>query len=114
MTLLGMRDRVLSSDFIWLCSQCYICQERCPQDVRIPEVMNAITNLAARAGFTQTTHARQVTTIGMQGVLHAISDFENKRRGRRGLPALPSHQREIRELYQVTGLDKLIAMGEER
>ncbi len=113
MTLLGMRDRVLSSDFIWLCAQCYICQERCPQDVRIPEVMNAITNLAANAGFLQTTHAKQATTIGTQGVLHTVSAFENKRRGRRRLPELPSHQREIRELYRVTGLDKLLAMEAE-
>jgi len=31
MALLGMRDQVLSSDFIWLCSSCYTCQERSRQ-----------------------------------------------------------------------------------
>lgn len=23
------------SEFIWLCSTCYTCQQRCPQDVEI-------------------------------------------------------------------------------
>ena len=31
MTLYGMRKEVLENDFIWLCSNCYACQERCPQ-----------------------------------------------------------------------------------
>jgi heterodisulfide reductase subunit C len=35
MALLGMRKEVLSSEFLWLCSTCYSCHERCPQDVRI-------------------------------------------------------------------------------
>ena len=48
MTVLGMRDRVLSSDFIWLCSECYTCQERCPQDVRIPEVMTALKKFGSQ------------------------------------------------------------------
>lgn len=31
MALLGMKREVLSSDFIWICSNCYLCYERCPQ-----------------------------------------------------------------------------------
>ena len=31
MALLGMKKQVLESDFIWLCSSCYGCQEVCPQ-----------------------------------------------------------------------------------
>jgi len=34
MAILGMRDRVLKSDFIWLCSTCYTCEERCPHFMR--------------------------------------------------------------------------------
>ncbi|MGC8604649.1 MAG: 4Fe-4S dicluster domain-containing protein, partial [Desulfomonilaceae bacterium] len=41
MVLLGMKEQVLKSDFIWLCSSCYGCQEVCPQNVRFTEVMYA-------------------------------------------------------------------------
>ena len=42
MVLLGMKEEVLSSEFIWLCSGCYSCYERCPRDVKITSLMGAI------------------------------------------------------------------------
>lgn len=113
MVILGMRERVLSSDFIWLCSQCYSCQERCPQDVRIPEVMMAIKNLAVRNGYVLNAFAQQAETVGKLGVLYAISDFENKRRVNLGLPPLPTQNLEIAEIYKITGLDKKLRKKEE-
>ncbi len=46
--LLGMRNEVLTDDSLWLCASCYICYERCPQDVKITEVMGAIRAIAQR------------------------------------------------------------------
>ncbi len=112
MVLLGMKERVLSSDFIWLCSSCYTCEERCPQDVRIPEVMDAIKNLAVSEGYIHDTFAQQAETLGQLGILHAISDFENKRRRKLGLPQLPSQNHEVHEIYKITGLDKLLRSKE--
>ncbi len=34
MAILGMKKEVLNSSFIWLCSSCYACQQRCPQGVK--------------------------------------------------------------------------------
>ncbi|MDP7264670.1 MAG: 4Fe-4S dicluster domain-containing protein, partial [Candidatus Thermoplasmatota archaeon] len=50
MVLLGMKEEVLSSEFIWLCSGCYSCYERCPRDVKITSLMGAIRNIAVREG----------------------------------------------------------------
>ena len=112
MVLLGMKERVLSSDFIWLCSSCYTCEERCPQDVRIPEVMDAIKNLAVSEGYIHDTFAQQAETVGQLGILYAISDFENKRRRKLGLPQLPSQNQEVHEIYKITGLNKLLRRKE--
>jgi heterodisulfide reductase subunit C len=109
MVILGMRDRVLSSDFVWLCSQCYTCEERCPQDVRIPEVMDVLKNMAVKEGYIHPTFAKQAETVGNMGILYAISDFENRRRIRLGLPELPSKNLEVQEIYKTTGLDKLLS-----
>jgi len=108
MIILGMRDRVLSSDFIWLCSQCYTCEERCPQDVRIPEVMDALRNMAVKAGYIQETLAKQVEAVSKLGRLHPISDFENRRRAGLGLPKLTPQNPEAQELFKLTGLDKML------
>ena len=57
MALLGLREALLTSDFIWLCSTCYSCHERCPQDVRITELMHAIKNVAVRHGCIPSSFA---------------------------------------------------------
>ncbi len=46
--LLGMRNEVLTDESLWLCASCYLCYERCPQDVKITEVMGAIRAIAQR------------------------------------------------------------------
>ncbi|MCF8036947.1 MAG: 4Fe-4S dicluster domain-containing protein [Desulfobacteraceae bacterium] len=45
---LGMWDTVLSSRMIWACATCYLCQEHCPQDVRITDIFYGLKNLAHR------------------------------------------------------------------
>lgn len=48
MVLYGMKDEVLSSETIWKCAHCLTCLERCPQDVRFAEVIEALRILAVR------------------------------------------------------------------
>jgi heterodisulfide reductase subunit C len=106
MTVLGMRERVLSSDFIWLCSACYTCGERCPQDVRIAEVMNALKNLAVKEGYIHSSFAKRVELIGTQGRLFPVSQFDNTKRKELGLPQIPPKNEEVQELLKLTGLNK--------
>jgi heterodisulfide reductase subunit C len=63
MVLLGMREQVLSSDFIWLCTQCYTCQAHCPQDVDFSDVMKAIRSMAAREGYVYPSFEQQIKEI---------------------------------------------------
>jgi len=43
---LGMRDKVLSSSTIWICSSCYTCATRCPRGIDITNLMMSLRNLA--------------------------------------------------------------------
>ncbi|MEW5952554.1 MAG: 4Fe-4S dicluster domain-containing protein [Bacillota bacterium] len=43
----GLKDRVLKSPGIWLCSGCETCGVRCPNGIRISEVMDVLRSLAA-------------------------------------------------------------------
>ena len=42
--LFGLKEEVLSSEFIWICSDHYRCLEKCPQEVNIKGVMNTVRN----------------------------------------------------------------------
>ena len=48
---LGMREAVLSSEEIWLCSACDACYPRCPQEIHISEVMGTLRDIAIGKGY---------------------------------------------------------------
>ncbi len=48
MVLYGMKNEVLSSETIWKCAHCLTCLERCPQDVKFAEVIEALRIIAVR------------------------------------------------------------------
>ena len=50
MVQMGMKEQVLSSSTIWLCAGCESCATRCPNDVRIVRVMDALRQIAVREG----------------------------------------------------------------
>ena len=39
---------VLNSNTIWLCSSCFICAERCPRDINITVLMEALRQIVLR------------------------------------------------------------------
>jgi heterodisulfide reductase subunit C len=104
MALLGMRQEVLTSEFVWLCSACYTCYERCPQDVHIPELMNAIRNIAAREGHVPATFRQQAGLLSEHGRLYEITDFENERRGEHGLPPIKERADEVHRILVKSGV----------
>jgi heterodisulfide reductase subunit C len=109
MVLLGMKDRVLKSDFIWLCSSCYACTERCPQGVRFTDVMNAIKNLAVKEGFIPSPFVQQIHILKQFGRLYEIDEFDNKKRTALGLPEVQKMKGCTKKLLEISGLDEIIA-----
>jgi heterodisulfide reductase subunit C len=53
---LGLEDAALDSKSFWVCSSCETCATRCPQEVDLPRVMDALRALpcARAAPPTQT------------------------------------------------------------
>lgn len=88
MVLLGMRDEVLKSEAIWLCTYCYTCQERCPQDVSITDLMFALKNIATKEGHMHPSYLPQIDVLSKFGRMYEITDFDNKKREKVGLPLI--------------------------
>ena len=45
---LGMKEKLLSSSTIWVCSLCYTCATRCPRNVDFPTLMMSLRNKIIR------------------------------------------------------------------
>jgi heterodisulfide reductase subunit C len=52
------RKEVLKSKTIWLCASCYTCAERCPRDINITKIMEALRQIILRKNidYTDLTH----------------------------------------------------------
>ena len=64
MILLGMREQVLSSHTIWLCSQCYTCSANCPQDIDFSDIMFALRDMAVEEGYAPADRLAKIEAIG--------------------------------------------------
>ena len=64
---MGLRDDVLSSREIWLCSACDACYPRCPQEIHISEVMKAIRTIAIAEGYDPPGPFAEVDTVLCSG-----------------------------------------------
>jgi heterodisulfide reductase subunit C/quinone-modifying oxidoreductase subunit QmoC len=57
----GMRDRVLDSLTIWTCASCYQCAERCPQEIKITDIMYMLKRMAIREDRKRSRSARALS-----------------------------------------------------
>jgi Fe-S oxidoreductase len=51
MLRLGLGERVLRSQAIWLCTSCYSCTARCPREIKITDAMINLRSLAVEQGL---------------------------------------------------------------
>jgi heterodisulfide reductase subunit C len=114
LALLGLKDEVLQSDFIWLCTGCYICQERCPQDVRITELMMAFRNVATEEGYPHPTVKAIADMVDKFGIIMEIGEFENEKREKIGLPPRNVPEDVHRRILESTGLTETLSKAKAR
>lgn len=50
MIQLGLRDELLRSKTIWICASCQTCTTRCPNDIDIAHLMDALRQLSQQSG----------------------------------------------------------------
>jgi len=87
-TILGMKDQVLSSDFVWFCADCNACTERCPQGVNPSEVMKAIKNVAVKEGIVPAAIKKIVENLEKHGRVYPLEEFTQEEREMLDLPEL--------------------------
>lgn len=71
----GMRDKVLDSLTIWTCASCYQCAERCPQKIRITDVMYMLKRMAIRENRKRSKHSRALS----EAFVHIVNKYGRNR-----------------------------------
>jgi len=75
--------------------------------------MNALKNLAVKEGYIHSSFAKRMEVLWTHGTLYPLSRFDNTKREELGLPQIPSGNKEVQELFKLTGLNKVLgAEGE--
>ncbi len=113
--LMGLKEEVISDDALWMCTTCYECQERCPRDVKIIEIVKAIRNVAAHEGYMATAHKKTGSFVAKTGHAVPINDDVKALRKEIGLTELPPTTHvdeealgEVQTLIKATKFDELI------
>jgi len=111
MTQLGLKDRVLKSDTLWLCASCFTCTDRCPQDVEVANVIRVLRNLAAEQGCMPQVFKEECASILDSGYAYRIPELRVKKRESLGLPPLPkgnpeSIRKTLREVHLLKHVEK--------
>jgi len=114
MAQLGLKDRILNSDTLWLCAACFTCTDRCPQDVEVASVIRVLRNLAAEKGCVPIVFKEQAASVLQSGYAYKIPELRIKKRETVGLPPLPKGNPEnIRKALKGVKFAENIEKGSE-
>jgi heterodisulfide reductase subunit C len=91
---LGLKDKVLNSDTIWVCASCETCTTRCPNDIDIAHVMDSLRQMSVKKGVkaslrqTPVFHSAFLASIRRFGRVHEASmalEYAARSEGLRGI-----------------------------
>jgi len=109
MAQLGLKNKVLSSNALWLCTACFTCTDRCPQNVEVASVLRVLRNLAVKNGIVPQIFLELTSNINDTGYAYRIPDLRQKKRVEAGLPPLPkANCVDVSKLIELTKGGKLL------
>ena len=111
--ILGFTEEILGSKLIWFCSECKLCGERCPQNVKPYEIIISLRHLAIKKGIIPLIYKSMALNLEKSGRVTEISEAVELRRERLHLPVagltLPKNViQEINEILAETSFNKMV------
>lgn len=114
MVQLGLKDRLLSDEALWLCTTCFTCVDHCPQGVDVAGVVRALRNLTVKENKVMPRVFRELaSTLLETGYVYEFPESRLKMRKKKGLPPLPkSNVDDVKKIFQATGASELLKEAE--
>lgn len=115
MAQLDMKDEIINSEELWMCSTCYTCVERCPRRVPIVDVVIALRNMAVAEGHIKAPHKKTAINLYTMGHSVPINDEVKNMRKSLGLPEVPptvlANQKayeDLKVILDAAGFNKIV------
>jgi heterodisulfide reductase subunit C len=115
---LGLKDDVLQSPDLWMCTTCYSCMERCPRGVEIVDIITILRNKAVSEGIMSDEHRKVGHYLLDNGASVPLNEKFEAIREKLGLPRRPPTTLgdkkaldDFQKILRTTGFDKLIGGG---
>jgi heterodisulfide reductase subunit C len=107
---LGLKDRLLSNDALWLCTGCFTCVDHCPQGVEVSSIVRALQNMSVKERKEMPSVFKMfASNILKTGWVYVIPSSRLKRRETKGLPHLPQPNLEhVAKIFDVTGFSEML------
>jgi heterodisulfide reductase subunit C len=78
----GEKEKLLSSNVIWMCVSCMTCGVRCPNDIDMSAIIDALKEMSIEAGLAYSKekkivvfHEEFVRSVRMWGRLHEVTFY---------------------------------------
>ena len=110
MIQLGLKERLLSDEALWLCSSCFTCVDHCPQGVEIAGIVRALRNLNVKEkGIMPLVYKELASNLLKGGYVYEIPESRHKKRVEQGLPPLPKPSlKDLAKIFESTGSLKML------
>ena len=111
---LGFKEALVSAVVkdpfvLWGCTTCETCDEKCPAEIPITDIISLLKNVSVSLGVSPEFYPSSTRAVLECGMAIPVQPAVEKRRESLGIglaPAIPAE--EIRKLMQATGIDKLV------
>ena len=106
-----MEEEVLDSNTPWFCVSCYLCTVRCPQEIKITDIMYTIKTLAVADAKSHANTARDFSETFIGYVERFGRSFEFGLATRHSLSHLPTSIPGVVETGLFIGICGIVLMG---
>ncbi|MBS7615243.1 4Fe-4S dicluster domain-containing protein [Candidatus Bathyarchaeota archaeon] len=102
---LGLKNRLIGNEALWLCTTCHTCIDHCPQGVEVSSIIRALRNISMKnLGTMPSIYKIFASNILKCGYVYLMPESRMKKRQEQGLPPLPKpNLNDIEKLFQATG-----------
>lgn len=112
---LGLKDDVINSPDLWMCTTCYACMERCPRGVQIVDIITILRNNAVAQGIMSNEHRKVGEFLLTNGATVPLNEKYEDVRAKLGLARRPVNTlgdkkalEDFQKVLKATGFDKLL------
>jgi heterodisulfide reductase subunit C len=107
---LGLKNRLIGNDALWLCTTCYTCVDHCPQGVEVSSIVRALRNVSVNnLGVIPFIFKTFASNILKTGYVYLMPESRLKKREEQGLPPLPKPSLDdVAKLFTATGFSETL------